>query len=530
MEDKNKGMTQSKLVSRLRKQIKDIQKNVTSGLDDRQMALLLFNEKMFAAMGLHQTIRNDESGSMIFYLHDETTLEDSKTIYKFSSGGLAWTMDGWNDGRPLWTSGLADNGDAILNQIFAYVVSADLIKTGLLKSENGASWINMNDGTFCFRAADEWIDIDTGQVDREYYPVLELVNKQLSIYGAIKSTRFPGVSASIGISDNGNSGAFTVTDNRNGYGDLFQCYRAVINASSGDEKGTVWTAPFLLNSEKTNRKGISIFPNEITMFSNSGEAVVDGFASRIATHGDAIEINQKVFKDGRLWFNWAGPPAGCYRTLTYCFGNNSEGGYGTVNCGELTAQGSITAQGGITAQGSVWTKDLVAEGGLIVGGVGYWENAGASFNKSVAIGAHWNGYALSVGGTAKAKLWEMESDPNAKENIRAQDNLNAIDKIKTLKFYSYDFKDSGVTNAISVQKFNNGPKAKSAEETISKTPIHVDLGIMSDEAPKEIQGADGKSIDLCSYISMTAKAVQELAAKVEEQARVIEQLKAELRK
>ena len=43
------------------------------------------------------------------------------------------------------------------------------------------------------------------------------------------------------------------------------------------------------------------------------------------------------------------------------------------------------------------------------------------------------------------------------------------------------------------------------------------MGIDATQAPKEIQAADGKGINLYSYISLCAKAIQELTAKVEAQ-------------
>lgn len=51
---------------------------------------------------------------------------------------------------------------------------------------------------------------------------------------------------------------------------------------------------------------------------------------------------------------------------------------------------------------------------------------------------------------------------------------------------------------------------------------------MATEAPTEIQSEDGEAIDLYAYISLTAKALQELSAKVIAQGQEIEALKAEL--
>lgn len=162
-----------------------------SELTDRETALLLFNEQMFNSMGLYKTVKDSEKGGVIVYYHDKTELENSGTIYMFGASGFAWTTDGWNEGEPLWNYGFTGAGDAILNTIHAYMISADLIKTGLLQSRNGASWINMDDGTFCFRSVkDAWMDVDTGEVSYAYENKLLLNEKnELLINGKIINNR-----------------------------------------------------------------------------------------------------------------------------------------------------------------------------------------------------------------------------------------------------------------------------------------------------------------------------------------------------
>ena len=73
----------------------------------------------------------------------------------------------------------------------------------------------------------------------------------------------------------------------------------------------------------------------------------------------------------------------------------------------------------------------------------------------------------------------------------------------------------------------NSSETVEAEES-EKTQVHVELGIMTDEAPEEILGDDGKSINLYAYTSYVAKAVQELVTKCEEQEKRIADLEAEL--
>lgn len=187
----DRGMTQSKRLAQLAKRVTEVEKNITEGMTDYEAALLMFNDKLFNANGLYKTVREKENGGVIVYFHDEAELENSQVIQMFSAAGFAWTTDGWNNGEPLWRYGFTDAGDAILNTINAYILSADIIKTGLLQSQNGASWINMDNGTFCFRTVkDRWMDVDTGEVSYTYENKL-LLNEEneLLINGKIVNNR-----------------------------------------------------------------------------------------------------------------------------------------------------------------------------------------------------------------------------------------------------------------------------------------------------------------------------------------------------
>lgn len=225
----DRGMTQSKRISRLAKRITEAD-NALSELTDRETALLLFNEQMFNSMGLYKTVKDSENGGVIVYYHDKTELENSGTIYMFGASGFAWTTDGWNDGEPLWNYGFTGAGDAILNTIHAYMISADLIKTGLLQSQNGASWINMDDGTFCFRAVkDAWMDVDTGEMSYQYENKLLLNEKnELLINGKIVN----GSGADIIWYIENTSSTTGITHKRLEIGDISDLDSVYISASS----------------------------------------------------------------------------------------------------------------------------------------------------------------------------------------------------------------------------------------------------------------------------------------------------------
>lgn len=484
--------------------IEQVNKNVEktrAELTDRETALLLFNEQMFNSMGLYKTVKDSENGGVIIYYHDKTELETSGTIYMFGASGFAWTTDGWNDGEPLWNYGFTGAGDAILNTIHAYMISADLIKTGLLQSRNGASWINMDDGTFCFRAVkDAYMDLDTGEMKYTYTKVLELANKVLNIYGVLRNLNYPNFSLSVGPSETGGGGAITVTDNREGYGDIFQTY--VVSTDS--KKGTVWTSPFLINSAKTNRKGIAVFPSEITMFNDNygkqthfmcSEGIADmaGADAWMRLYKDNINVSTSA-SHRHFWFNYY-PVARGNNPVAYDFGNG-QGGHADVVCANIEC-GAVTSSGEVKCTSVNSSGYGIFSYKIAVGGDTMHANAALTVNGMSSLVGN-----VGVWGSCTANEFINSSDPNLKMNITPVSKLNALRKISKMNFYSYDY--------------------------TGENAIHVNIGTMAPEAPSEIQSEDGKGIDLYAYISLTAKAVQELSAKVEQQEKKIAELEAEI--
>lgn len=414
--------------------------NTREQLSSYENALLLFNEKMLRSMGLYKTAVNDPNGGIITYFHNMETLENSDTIYMFGASGFAWTTDGWKDGNPVWHYGFTDTGDAIFSEVQAYKISADLIQTGYLRSQNGASWINMENGEFCFGT-----DAD--------HPSLSLgSDKTLNIYGTLKSIAYPDLSVSIGKSESGNRGAFLITDKD--YGDILSVCTFVW--TSGGLESIRLHAPCIDPKHST---GISYRENNITVGTNQTAVECDkeymdlrGNSAYIKLHESQISISARYYASNHLWFNYSKSPRGLV-VNSYAFGNCTNGGYGEVYA--------------------------------------------AKFN--------------------------TVSDPSQKENVQELSGLNALDKIMGLRFYSYDYK-----NPLQDEQSEIGANQFASDAPQTPHKIHEDIGIMATEAPTEIQSEDGEAIDLYAYISLTAKAVQELHAKVASQNREIEALKSEL--
>lgn len=424
----DRGMTRSKRLAQLAKRVTEVEKNITEGMTDYEAALLMFNDKLFNANGLYKTVKTKEDGSIILYFHDETELENSHVIQMFSASGFAWTTDGWNNGEPLWRYGFTDAGDAILNTINAYILSADIIKTGVLQSQNGASWINMDNGTFCFRSATpEGLDLDTGEAIYSYEEKLTLSNNgELGVYGELRNVNFKDYSAKIGPSIRDTGGAFSCLYKNEPFFEINRtdgvCYLssgyADTRSSIGLNESELYLHYFNHDDNGYARGGWMTIDNDIHIKSEQ---------VWIETVKDTICISNRSYP--YVWFNFYEPKG--LRTTGYRFGDGTEKGYGFLFAANFTVM----------------------------------------------------------------------SDRALKTNISQINSNDALAKVKSLKFYSYNTTDSDNC---------------------------CNMGIMADEAPKDILYTDGKSVNLYDYISLTAKAVQELSEKVEQQAQEIAQLKAEL--
>lgn len=121
----------------------------------------------------------------------------------------------------------------------------------------------------------------------------------------------------------------------------------------------------------------------------------------------------------------------------------------------------------------------------------------------------------------RARDFINNSDRRTKENIAEKADLQAVERIESLKFYSYDYIAEESTPEAENAK-------KSAKASLArKTPIHMELGIMADEAPQEILSGDGKGISLYPYVSLCAKAIQELTQRVKELEEKVHMLQGE---
>lgn len=104
------------------KKLVEVEKNA------RELAVGKLEEAMKNASGLYETPVIQEDGSTITYLHDKPTLEESKTIIKFTAEAIGVS----NDGGKTYPYGFILTGDLITRILYAEGINADYINTGKL--------------------------------------------------------------------------------------------------------------------------------------------------------------------------------------------------------------------------------------------------------------------------------------------------------------------------------------------------------------------------------------------------------------
>jgi hypothetical protein len=96
-------------------------------MNDRVQSVLAFNELISNALGLYVTPVEQPDGSTIYYLHNQPDLANSSVIFTMTANGIAWTNTGWNDGNPVWSSGVTEAGDALFRFISAQGIEVSAI-------------------------------------------------------------------------------------------------------------------------------------------------------------------------------------------------------------------------------------------------------------------------------------------------------------------------------------------------------------------------------------------------------------------
>jgi len=134
------GSTSKKLnqiVRKIRQQDREYNEKITN-LESAQLNAI---EMMANMLGGH-IIKNEESG--IIYIADNPDILLATKIWKWGIDGFGYS----SDGGITWETAITADGSIVAMLVSAGIVTADMVKTGILQSQNGEIWINLNNGYF----------------------------------------------------------------------------------------------------------------------------------------------------------------------------------------------------------------------------------------------------------------------------------------------------------------------------------------------------------------------------------------------
>lgn len=142
-----KGSTSKKIAEIKRKVEKEVGDKLTT-LEQLQ----LNNTELIANM-LGGYVIDDYDDTL--YIADNEDLDLATKVWKWGLGGFGYSATG-KDG-PYNTSITAD-GSIVAMLVAANIITANMVQTGILQSEDGNTWINLDNGTFNFKNLLKWYD------------------------------------------------------------------------------------------------------------------------------------------------------------------------------------------------------------------------------------------------------------------------------------------------------------------------------------------------------------------------------------
>lgn len=139
-----KGSTNKKIASIIRKVEKEVGDKLTT-LEQAQ----LHATQLIANMLGGYAIQTPDA----FYVADNPNIDEAQKVWKFGLGGFGYSENGVEG--PYETAITAD-GSIVAMLVAAGIVTADMVQTGLLQSQDGNTWINLDNGWFNFKNALKW--------------------------------------------------------------------------------------------------------------------------------------------------------------------------------------------------------------------------------------------------------------------------------------------------------------------------------------------------------------------------------------
>lgn len=119
----------SERYSQMTKAVVEARKNAQKQLSQYDLVAQQFGTLMANGMGLYRTTE-EKDGALIYYMHNQPLLKDSKTIWKMTEGAFSVSTDGGLN----WNAGIDKDGNVLATVLTAIGINADWIDAGRIKS------------------------------------------------------------------------------------------------------------------------------------------------------------------------------------------------------------------------------------------------------------------------------------------------------------------------------------------------------------------------------------------------------------
>ena len=140
--------------------IQESRKLVERERTSREAAIEQMQKTLGESSGMYVTEKPQSDGSVIRYMHDKPTKEESKNIVKITADAICFSADGDEDSNYL--TGISFDGNAILNRLDVNAIAAKLIAADVITTER----ISVNGGSLA-----DYFDVS---MDAENHPVVRI--------------------------------------------------------------------------------------------------------------------------------------------------------------------------------------------------------------------------------------------------------------------------------------------------------------------------------------------------------------------
>jgi len=143
-----KGST-DKRIELVRKQLEE---TIGNEVSDLEQAIIDATDLLTAELGGYVVKRQNE-----LLIMDTTDVETAQKVWRWNLNGLGYSSTGVNG---TYGTAITMNGAIVANYITTGTMSADRVRTGLITSEDGNTWINLDNGSFNFKNQLLWDSVD----------------------------------------------------------------------------------------------------------------------------------------------------------------------------------------------------------------------------------------------------------------------------------------------------------------------------------------------------------------------------------